>query len=132
MARKYGNLETQHLSDRLEAEKAPKAPAFGKEEESKEQTDHENVVEQHGKAHTIHIKHDHARGVHHVHSIHESGHEHHAKFGTAEEAHDHAAKMAGSQEHEGLEDKAAEALNEAGHPGNYEKASALGVGTMEE
>jgi hypothetical protein len=130
MARKFGNLETQKLYDKTHGNEAEE-PKSEFKEEGAEQTDHENVVAEHGKAHTIHIKHDHEAQHSHVVSHHEDGHKHEAHFHGEQhhvEAHDHAAKMAGSEEHENLEDKAAEALNEAGHPGNYEKASALGVG----
>jgi len=138
MARQFGNLETQKLFDKTHgAAKAPaeeKAPKFGEEPEEN-QDEHEGVVEEHGKAHTIHIKHDHEAQHSHVHSIHESGHEHHADFHGEKhhhEAHAHAKKMAGAPEHE---DEAADKLNEAGHGeagGGYEKASALGIGSMSE
>src|SRR5277367_1311648 len=99
MERKYGNLETQRLHERSMGGKSPASPFHDKEDKHGE-TDHENVVAEHGPATEIHITHDHKAGKHSVHSKHESGHEHHAEFGSAKEAHDHAMMMSGAGEEE--------------------------------
>lgn len=117
MARQFQNLETQHLHDSIHG-KAAKAPAEPHAKEGEQ--DHDSVVPEHGKAHEIHIKHDHARGVHHVKSTHEDGHVHAAKFGSAAEAHDHASKMAGEDEGE---EQAASMGDES-----KDKGEALGIG----
>jgi hypothetical protein len=128
MSRQFQNLETQKLHDRMSAPKA-ESPKMEDEMEH-EEGEHEDVVAEHGKAHDIHMKLDHARGVHHVHSTHEDGHVHKSQHGSVDEAVEHAKKMAGSPEHEGLEDEAANDLEQAGHVG--EKAKALGLTPYEE
>jgi hypothetical protein len=130
--RQFQNLETQKLHDKNKAPLAAKAPKFGEDEEAEaaENEAPEGVVAEHGKAHEVHIKHEHESGAHHVHSVHEDGFESHSEHGSPEEAHEHGKKLAGSAEHEGLEDEAADDLEQAGHVGN--KAKSLGIGTLEE
>jgi len=53
-----------------------------------------DVVAKHGSAHEIHIKHDHAGGMHHVTSHHKGAH-HKSTHGSADEAHMHAGMAAG-------------------------------------
>ena len=130
---KFENREMQRTYDRTHGgadkshavSKGQEKEAMGVDESEHGEHDHEAVVAEHGPAHTVEMKHDHATGQHHVKSVHEDGHVHKAKFGSANEAHDHAAKMAGSSAHENLEDEAANSLEEAGHG---DKAKALGVG----
>jgi hypothetical protein len=58
----------------------------------------EQVVAQHGKATTVHVKHDHVAKKHHVTSTHEDGHTHESDHASAKEAHDAAYKLGGSEE----------------------------------
>ena len=118
MARKFGNLETQHLHDRLHgAPKAPlaeKAPEIREELREGENESPESVVAEHGKAHEVHVEHDHEGGEHKVNSKHPDGHEHHSRHSSAKEAHEHGAALAGANEDE--EQNAAAAEDETGHP----------------
>ena len=83
--------------------KGPSGEPWQKEENLEEQIHpgiHDAVKQmaaEHGPAHTIHITHDHASGMHHVHHVHSDGFEHHADHPTADHAHMHAAHAAGVQ-----------------------------------
>lgn len=63
--------------------------------EKEENTEEHPVVKKHGKAHSIHIKHDHVAKKHHVMSQHEDGHTNESDHPTADEAHAEASKLAG-------------------------------------
>ncbi len=54
------------------------------------------IVAEHGKAHTIHIAHDHKAKKHHVMSTHEDGLVHESEYGSPKEAHDTASQLAGN------------------------------------
>lgn len=54
----------------------------------------EQVVQAHGPATHIHIKHDHAAGKHHTTSHHEDGHVHESDHQTAQEAHQAGGNLA--------------------------------------
>jgi hypothetical protein len=123
--RKFGNLETQHLYDKTHSGDMKMKDEQPKGDESEHgDHDHESVVAEHGKAHTLHMKHDHEAGAHHVHSHHEDGHVHKAKFGSAGEAHDHAAKMAGV---EAGEEEAEASGGMEGSEDKGSKAAAFGI-----
>lgn len=77
----------------LESKKS--APKHENEQGGGETENIHEVVAQHGAAHKIEIKHDHAAGKHSVTSHHEGGHVHNSEHGTAEEAHDEAKGAAG-------------------------------------
>jgi len=53
------------------------------------------VVAQHGKANSVHIKHDHVAKKHHVTSVHEDGHTNESDHSSDMEAHDEGRKLAG-------------------------------------
>ena len=61
-----------------------------------EGVDAHQVVAEHGKAHTVHIAHDHKNKKHHVMSTHEDGHVQETEHGSPKEAHDAAATLAGA------------------------------------
>ncbi len=63
---------------------------------SPEGVDPNQVVAEHGKAHTVHIAHDHKNKKHHVISTHESGHVHESEHASPKEAHDAASALAGA------------------------------------
>lgn len=105
----------------------PKSRAAGKQpdpdaemrEESPE--DIHDIVNEHGPAHTIHMKSDHEAGVHQVTSFH-GGHKpessdgegftHHSKHSSHHEAHKHAGRALGMAEHEKAESPEYEAREE--------------------
>lgn len=103
--------------------KAPKEPKSheenetpefeaGEQEGAKEGVETpENVVAQHGKATSVHIKHDHVANKHHVTSMHEDGHVHESDHATPQEAHQAASQLGG-------EPAAAQAENESGSEPN--------------
>jgi hypothetical protein len=94
-------------------------------EESPE--DIHDVVNEHGPAHTIHMKHDHENGVHQVTSFHgdhepgKEGHDgftHHSKHGSHHEAHKHAGHALGlGEEHEAKETPEYESKEESAMSG---------------
>lgn len=128
MARQFGNLETQHLHDRMKAEKAPKASkAPGMEHEMGAEESPEEIAAAHGPAHEVHITHDEEMGEHHVHSKHPDGHVHKSKHADRNAAHSHGMKLAGAAEHEAAEDKAASLLEDAGHGKEPDWQSAMGA-----
>jgi hypothetical protein len=57
----------------------------------------QEVVAEHGKAHTVTVHHDHAANKHHVMSHHADGHMHESEHESAMDAHEHA-KQLGSDE----------------------------------
>src|SRR5271166_2617925 len=69
----------------------------GKEEsrtdENGESTSPEEVVAQHGPAHTVTVHHDHTANKHHVMSHHGDGHMHESDHETAADAHVHGRKL---------------------------------------
>lgn len=67
-------------------------------EQNAEGHDPKQVVAEHGKAHSVHIHHNHAEGKHKVVSHHEDGHMHEKEFENAGAAHDEAKKLSGSDE----------------------------------
>ena len=70
-------------------------PTVGKP--SANEGEHENVVAQHGPAHTTQIKKE-ADETHTVHSIHEDGHKNVSKGHDVHSAHEHSKKMFGAEE----------------------------------
>lgn len=77
------------------AEKMKGLEPKGEQKMEGEKKDAKSVVAEHGKAHEIHIKHDHEAGHHTVHAKHGDGHTHSSEHASAEEAHNHAAELAG-------------------------------------
>lgn len=65
-----------------------------KESENEGEQEVHPVVQEHGKAHTVHITHDHAANKHHVRSEHEDGHVNESDHETPEEAHEQGGKLA--------------------------------------
>lgn len=101
--KKFGNIFQGRKHDEVHAEPTDKHEAeetsefeAGEQEGAKENEEDSQhpVVAEHGPAHTVHIKHDHAAGKHHVHSSHEDGHENMSEHGSAEEAHAEGTKLA--------------------------------------
>ena len=83
-----------------------------KENEAGQEAPHE-VVAAHGKAHSVHIHHDHENGKHKVVSHHEDGHMHESEHGSAAEAHDHGKQLSQADEDE-LENEQNKAENQGG------------------
>ena len=118
-SRKFGSafrgrkFDSMHAGPSAEHE-AKENPEFeAGEKEGKEEV--HPVVAEHGKAHKVHIKHDHAGNKHHVTSMHEDGHVNESDHASAQEAHDEGAKLAGaeapSQESEEQGNPAASAIS---------------------
>lgn len=59
-----------------------------------EMPDLKQVAAEHGPAHTVHIKHDHAANKHHTTSHHDDGHVNESDHQTAEEAHEAGGNLA--------------------------------------
>ena len=78
----------------VEEVKAPVAENSVGEQEEQGAHEPTQVVAQHGKAHTVHIAHDHKNKKHHVISTHEDGHVHESEHGSPKEAHDAASVLA--------------------------------------
>jgi hypothetical protein len=78
----------------------------GKKQVSKSEqpgTEHETpqeVVKTHGRAHSVHIHHDHENGKHKVVSHHEDGHMHESEHESVADAHDHGKQLANADEDE--------------------------------
>lgn len=72
--------------------KEPVEPKHEAEKEGEQEV--HPVVQQHGKAHSVHITHDHAANKHHVKSEHEDGHINESDHETPEEAHEQGGKLA--------------------------------------
>ena len=83
---------------------AKETPEFEKgEQEGAKEAPEQNeqpsqVVAQHGKAHTIHVAHDHKGKRHHVVSTHADGHVHTSDHASAKEAHDAASQLSGGDQ----------------------------------
>lgn len=95
--KKFGSAYRAKRYDEAHAEpeqKEAQKPAEEPKAENENQSSHP-VVAEHGKAHTVHIKHDHAAGKHHVHSTHDDGHENMSEHGSAQEAHEEGGRLAG-------------------------------------
>lgn len=78
----------------------PKGKALGaqaNDEQADASGDARQAVAEHGTAHEINIRHDHAAGTHSVESHHHDGHVHTSEHASAEEAHD-AARTLGTDE----------------------------------
>jgi len=60
--------------------------------------DDEQVVSEHGPAHTTHIQKDKAKGTYSVHSHHEDGHKHSSHGHDLAGAHEHSKMMHGGEE----------------------------------
>lgn len=117
--KKFGSIYKQrrydeaHTSDEKET-KTPtqehedkETPEFeAGEQEGKTESEHENeeskdgkaVVAAHGKAHSVHVHHDHKNNKHKVVSHHEDGHMHEADYDTAADAHKHATDLGAADE----------------------------------
>ena len=74
-----------------------------------EGVDAHQVVAEHGKAHTVHIAHDHKNKKHHVVSTHEDGHVQTSEHESPKEAHDMASNLAGTGEQPAAENPEMEA-----------------------
>jgi hypothetical protein len=99
--KKFSNKDSQRTHDRMSSAKSAVAAPEG--EPDGDEGGAEQVVAQHGPAHTVHIAHDHEMGVHEVHSEHHDGHHHVSQHGSVEEAHEHGKKLATPQEQMGGE-----------------------------
>lgn len=77
------------------------------------------VVQQHGPAQEVHIKHDEASGQHHMHSTH-GAHKHHSSHGSKQEAHQAGMTAAGA---DGADEQQSKMGNEMG--GSQPMSSAL-------
>jgi hypothetical protein len=101
----------------------------GGEHEPEGHDEIKQVVMEHGPAHTIQMKHDHAAGEHHVTSHHEDGYKHGPVMHESPAmAHAHAAHAAGvsdgnelQEAHTGAQEE--DTLREAGHRGAIERNS---------
>lgn len=78
-----------------------------------ESTSPEEVVSQHGSAHTVTVHHDHTANKHHVMSHHKDGHMHESNHASAMEAHEHAKQLGSADADE----------NKSGEPGEGEAGS---------
>ncbi len=93
----------------MEPEEEKESPKM-EEEENKQGEEKENegdehpVVAEHGKAHTVHIKH-HEGGKSHVMSHHPDGHTHMSEHADMAEAHEEGMKLAGAQHGQQKEEK---------------------------
>lgn len=72
----------------------PKDVEGAEPEVEEEEGEQHPMVAEHGRAHSVHIRHDHETGKHHVQSTHEDGHENLSEHATAEEAHAEGGKLA--------------------------------------
>jgi hypothetical protein len=74
----------------------------------------ESVVAEHGKATTVHVKHDHVANKHHVTSTHEDGHVHESDHASSADAHEHGKKLAGAENPEENPDEMGQEDNSSG------------------
>jgi uncharacterized protein YwqG len=117
--RKYDSVHggEEKMDEKHEEAEKPEFEMGEKEgaEEGKDEQEMHPVVAEHGKAHKVHIHHDHARGKHHVTTMHEDGHVNESDHASAQEAHGEGAKLAGveapSQENEEQGNPAASAMS---------------------
>jgi len=86
-AMNLGNSAPEHS----ENDQEPRTEADG------ESVSPEEVVAEHGPAHTVAVHHDHENGKHKVISHHKDGHMHESEHATAAEAHEHASKLGASE-----------------------------------
>lgn len=84
----------------------------GQEEGHKESP--EQVVAEHGPAHTTVTHHDHETGKHKVVSHHKDGHMHESEHASSDEAHDHAKGLAKADMEEAQNDQQGAASEEDG------------------
>jgi hypothetical protein len=99
------------VSHAMHEVKEPVEPKHESEKEGEEEV--HPVVQQHGKAHSVHITHDHVNNKHHVKSEHEDGHVNESDHETPEEAHEQGGKLANvSLKKTGEEGKQAGAASE--------------------
>lgn len=97
----FTNIDAMKRHDAKSAAKPPAKQMNAPEpDEEGEGDEAEQVVQEHGPAHTIGIQHQDESGQHHVHSVHADGHMHQSVHGSREEAHDYARKL-GSGENDG-------------------------------
>jgi len=82
------------MSERKAAPPMEKPAMGGGASKDVSNMDIKDVVEKHGPAHEVHVKHDHEAGAHHVTSHHKGAH-HKSTHGSAHEAHMHGAMAAG-------------------------------------
>jgi hypothetical protein len=100
--REFSMASQKSIYDRGHGEAKPEgkildAPDSAGEGETGENQEPEQVVAEHGLAHTVHIEHpqEGEEGMHQVHSEHPDGHKHHSTHESGEEAHEHGKKLAG-------------------------------------
>ena len=104
--KKFGSAYVGKKKDEMHggmnaAHEAAETPEFekGEQEGMKEGGEQpQQVVAQHGKAHTVHVAHDHKANKHKVVSTHEDGHVHESDHGSPQEAHDAGKQLAGAGE----------------------------------
>ena len=124
-----------HGPDEHKAE--PRTNAFGESKKSQpaaentkdegmnqEEQDPKSIVAEHGKATTVHIKHDHVANKHHVTSTHEDGHVHESDHASAADAHEHGKQLAGA------DGNPAENPDELGQEGNESGLESFGLGNQ--
>ena len=98
-SRKFGSAFRGRKYDEMHAEpsaehEAKETPEFeAGEKEGKEEV--HPVVAEHGKAHSVHVKHNHSANKHHVTSQHEDGHVNESDHASAQEAHQEGGSLAG-------------------------------------
>lgn len=99
--RKYDSVHggDEKMDEKHEEAEKPEFEMGEKEgaEEGKDEKEMHPVVAEHGKAHKVHIHHDHLRSKHHVTTMHEDGHVNESDHETPEEAHSEGMKLAGVQ-----------------------------------
>ena len=99
VGKKHDAMDAMKESPEHEAKETPEFEAGEKEgmKEAKAGSENapEGVVAKHGKAVSVHVKHDHTANKHHVTSTHADGHVNESDHMSASEAHDAAQKRAG-------------------------------------
>ena len=99
--RKYDSVHggDEKMDEKHEEAEKPEFEMGEKEgaEEGKDEKEMHPVVAEHGKAHKVHIHHDHLRNKHHVTTMHEDGHVHESDHESAHEAHQEGQKLAGAE-----------------------------------
>lgn len=109
VAKRYDAAHSEEPSDEKDAKKklgnvledkaADLAEETGekKNNPAEEKGEQHPVVAQHGKANSVHIKHDHVANKHHVTSTHDDGHTNESDHQTSEEAHKEGMALSGVQ-----------------------------------
>ena len=87
------------MSERKAAPAMEKPAMGGGASKDVSHMDIKDVVEKHGPAHEVNVKHDHEAGAHHVTSHHKGVH-HKSTHGSAKEAHEHGMMAAGHESEE--------------------------------